>query len=285
MQILTAFLAAISLVGTIIGIINWHNSYSGTNRRKYGRLVTIIGIIGFLTLLFVSIPPKLGGYTVVGTPTSAPTSDTPTPPPTPSPTPTPTAIPTPTPTPSPTPTPFHCEAGTNQWQGWSLPPNGDWQLLNGALINNGSRGESNYGFSLTPPPSCQPPVADYAVEATVQSLNSDCPNFLIFVRGTSTANGLQGYAMGVGHLLVYGSCGVQIRTVGGSAYSEIAQASPPPISGTSVFRAEVKGFTLKFFIDGNSILTVNDTTNLSPGQIGLYAGSQLEIIHFKVVVL
>ena len=45
MQFVSAFLAAVGFVGTILGIASWYSSYAGTAERRNSILFTIIAAI------------------------------------------------------------------------------------------------------------------------------------------------------------------------------------------------------------------------------------------------
>jgi len=186
MPILPAFLAAMSLVGTVIGLYYWHNSYRGTTTRRYSRLATLIGAIVFLTLLFVNIPFAFGGNGLQITPT--PTTSNPqigagSTPTQVSQSFSPTPIP-PTPTPAPKPGDVLYQANwSNGLNGWAGSP--DWKALNGMLLNDGTTTNEPIEPTIVAPYDLGA-ITNYAVEATIQAsiLSSQVQtSFGISVRG------------------------------------------------------------------------------------------------------
>src|SRR5690242_806866 len=111
MQFVSAFLAAVGLVGTVLGIVSWYSSYAGTTRRRNSVLFTIIAAIIFFTCLFGYLsntyvknssapsngnnnPPQSYTTPTFGIAKNSPVATT-------VPSPTPTSVPTATPTPFP----------------------------------------------------------------------------------------------------------------------------------------------------------------------------------------
>lgn len=151
-----------------------------------------------------------------------------------------------------------------------------WSTLNGMLLNDGSYPES-YAASGTKwiAAPYQPPVADYVVEADIQSLGGWCGglDFGIVVRG--------GYIPGVVN------CGndVEIWTLGeGGPAGDRVQFSPGRDWHT--YRIEAKGNNLRILVDGALVLQASDNRYLSPGSVGLWSGGdQLSVRTFKVIAL
>jgi hypothetical protein len=172
-----------------------------------------------------------------------------------------------------------CSSGsTDSWQGWHLA-NG-WKQLNNELLNDGTNGNYNGRATLVAPASCQPKTMDYAVEATIQvvSFGANYSGFGINIRSGSSQTDPAGYST-----YIDSADGANISVVGGDSLNN---ASFNPGTSTHVYRAEVKGNTITFFIDGKNVLSVVDNRFISTGQVGLWcANAQIELSSFKVYKL
>jgi len=201
---------------------------------------------------------------------------------------------TPVPTPSPTPTPtvasspvvgtVLCHVSTGQWTDWQ-PTSGGWILNGGQLINDGTAGNSSYGINLTPPSECQPTIPDYSVQATITLIgNTQHVNFLLFVRGDGS--GGKGYALGTGNNGDYGSYVEAIFPDGYSSFDILKGSgiNPPSQGSQLTYTAKVVGIHLSLSISGYPPLSVDDARFLNGEQIGIYAGSQLQLDSFSVTV-
>lgn len=195
----------------------------------------------------------------------------------------PTTLPSPTVTPPPKPGDILYQADSS-WSGWSGSP--DWHIANGMLVNDGTA--EGGGPTIVAP--YQSPVSDYAVEANIQVVhwNTCCiAQFAIVVRASSNNNGWQGYSVGDDIASFAGPQYVaQVSSSTGDYGSSLGSDPFDPGSASHLYRIEVKGNNIKFFIDGGLKLSVNDNTYLTGGQVGLWSfGVQLNITSFKIIAL
>lgn len=172
-----------------------------------------------------------------------------------------------------------CQSGsTDNWNGWHLASG--WKRLNNVLLNDGTNGGYNGRSTLVAPTSCQPKTTDYAVEATIQvvSFSDNYSGFGINVRSGPSTTDPAGYST-----YVDSADGANIAVVGGDALNN---ASFNPGTTFHVYRAEVKGNTITFLIDGKNVLSAVDNRFISTGQVGLWcANAQIELNSFKVFKL
>src|SRR6266566_4060638 len=138
MQLVSAFLAAVGLVGTVLGIVSWYSSYAGTAQRRDSILFTMIAGIIFFTFLFGYLFSVFGNNSssTQNVSTNVHQSHI-----------TPTLGKTPTTKTIPTPTPFP-QSGTVLYKAdWSSGMNGwaggdDWKTSSGLLLNDGTQSNS-----------------------------------------------------------------------------------------------------------------------------------------------
>ena len=171
-------------------------------------------------------------------------------------------------------------SSTDNWTVWHL--RSGWKLLNGVLLNDGSNGGYNGRPTLIAPASCQPKTADYAVEAKIQVVQSgdNYSGFGINVRGIPSSTDEPGYST---YIDPSSTGGAEISVVGGDV---IKSAPFNPGTGFHVYRAEVKGNSITFLIDGSMVLSVVDNRFISAGEVGLWcANAQIELSSFKLVKL
>ncbi|HZU66957.1 MAG TPA: hypothetical protein VFA09_06730 [Ktedonobacteraceae bacterium] len=173
-----------------------------------------------------------------------------------------------------------CQSGSNDnWRGWHLG-NG-WKQLNNLLLNDGTNGDYNGRPTLVAPARCQPKTTDYAVEATIQVVSTSRNSYSGFglnVRGLPSPSTQTGYST-----YIDSSSGANIAIAGGDA---INTTSFNPGTSFHTYRAEVRGNTINFLIDGKSVLNVVDNRFISAGEVGLWcANMQIEMSSFKVVKL
>ncbi|HEX6483371.1 MAG TPA: hypothetical protein VF043_31380 [Ktedonobacteraceae bacterium] len=172
-----------------------------------------------------------------------------------------------------------CSSDSNHnWSGWHLT--GGWKQLNGMLLNDGTNGGYNGRSTLVAPASCQPKTADYAVEATIQvvSFSDQFSGFGINVRSGPASTDPAGYST-----YIDSTNGANISVVGGDSLNS---ASFNPARNSHVYRAEVKGNTVNFLIDGATVLSVVDNRFISTGKVGLWcANAQIEVSSFQVFKL
>ena len=174
-----------------------------------------------------------------------------------------------------------CQSGsTDNWHGWPL--RSGWKQLNGLLLNDGSNGGYNGRPTLVAPISCQPKTIDYAVEAKIQvvTFSDNYSGFGINVRGVPSSPNEPGYST---YIDASSENGANISVVGG----DVLKTAPfNPGTNFHAYRAEVKGNTITFLIDGAVVLSVVDNRYLSAGEVGLWcANAQIELSSFKVVKL
>jgi hypothetical protein len=175
---------------------------------------------------------------------------------------------------------------TDNWRGWSL--GSGWKQLNSMLLNDGSNGGYNGKSTLVAPASCQPKTTDYAVEATIHVVSFSCcySGFGINVRGVPSSPNQQGYSTYIDAPNDTGanaSNGANISAVGGDVLKNVSFS---PGSNFHDYRAEVKGNTITFLIDGTTVLSIVDNKFISAGQVGLWcSNTQIELSSFKVFKL
>jgi hypothetical protein len=171
-------------------------------------------------------------------------------------------------------------SSTDNWSGWSLASG--WKRLGGMLLNDGSNGGYNGRPTLVAPRSCQPKTMDYAVEAKIQvvQFSDQYSGFGINVRGVPSSPNEPGYST---YIDSGNANGANISVVGG----DVLKSAPfNPSTDFHVYRAEVKGNTITFLIDGAAVLSVVDNRYISAGEVGLWcANAQIELSSFKVVKL
>ena len=169
-------------------------------------------------------------------------------------------------------------SSTDDWSGWSL--GGGWKRLGGMLLNDGSNGDYNGRPTLVAPASCQPKTMDYAVEARIQVVNlgDNYSGFGINVRGVRSSPTETGYS-----IYIDATSGAEIAVVQGDV---LKNAPFTPGTNFHVYRAEVKGNTITFLIDGTAVVSVVDNRFISAGEVGLWcANAQIEMSSFKIVAL
>lgn len=193
------------------------------------------------------------------------------------------SLPSPTPRLSPTTTSastLPCNVNLSTWTSGSP----DWQVSNNMLLNDGSNNNAEEGAPTIVAPCQLGNTVNYTVEAQIKVVNhgyNAC--FGIDARGSTTANGWQGYIGG----MFYG-CGAYSPML---AIAPDLTASPwlakipyDPGNGTHIYRLEVNGNNITFSIDGTQYLAITDNEHLSGGQVGLWSYEvQLNVSSFEVV--
>jgi hypothetical protein len=259
-------------------------------RRFIWQIIAIVSVVLVIFLAYSNISMRFApkNTAVVPVPTSQSGPQTPTAiPATPTPTPTDTTNATNTSTPVstaavPVQTGLPCKVDLSTWTDGS----GDWKILNGALLNDGTGNWDNQGPTIVAP--CQlGSTTNYAVEAQIQVVSTgNNPCFGITVRGTPSSNGWQGYKAGVGDCGYYG---LSSAYIGGSSYNnDQAEKSATfnPTTTKHTYRVEARNNTITFFIDGGQILTMNDNRYLTGAEVGLWSqGTQLDVFSLQVVAL
>jgi hypothetical protein len=158
-------------------------------------------------------------------------------------------------------------AGLNGWFGSQ-----DWKTLNGMLINDGAH--DGIGLSITAPYS--PNTADYAIEAEIQVVRPlGCSSFGIVARADKKETG---YQAGINYCEFHGAAFYSMPELGFKEFD--------PGTKWHTYRLEVKGNTIKFFIDEAPVMETSDNRYLSGGQVGLWNDNvQLNVRSFKVMKL
>lgn len=194
---------------------------------------------------------------------------------------------TPTPTPSSQPKPgdiLYAAGQSNGWAGWG--GTSDWKVSGNMLINDGTLTDlgNNISPTITAPFQIEG-TADYAIEARIQVISyrnagiAAC--FGLTVRGTPAASGWQGY-QGIDGC-ISPCCGHDLNVV---SIDEQVQAPFDPGNDWHVYRMEVQGDVIRFFIDGGLKLTLTDNKYLTGGQVGLFdAEVQLNVSSFVIISL
>ena len=223
-----------------------------------------------------TVPTTAPTATPTDTPTDTPTTD-------PNVTPTPTTVPTVQTTPGTVLYTADWSSGMNGWAG-----SADWKTLNGALLNDGSNGNVTAGPTIVPPYQLEG-INDYAIEAKIQvvSFGNYNPRFGLAIRGATVNGNWQGYETGIGSLDAsnYNStCNSRIYTT--DFNSPITNTPFDPGKSVHTYRFEAKGNTLRFYIDGGSVLQATDNQFLSGAQAGLWSyNAQLSVTSFKITAL
>ena len=281
---------------------NHPNQPKGISRRTLliGAVGLAVVVVGGGSIIALTHNQNGGGGTPTGNTSTTPTNST-VPTATTAPTDTPTTIPTDTPTTDPNVTPTPTSVPTVQTtpgavlytSDWSSGMNGwagsaDWKVLNGVLLNDGTNGNVTAGPTVVPPYQLEG-INDYAIETKIQvvSYQGNSPRFGLAMRGTTVNGNWQGYETGIGNLDAsnYGStCNTRIYTT--DFNSPLTNTPFDPGKGTHTYRFEAKGNTLKFYIDGGSVLQATDNQFLSGAQAGLWCyNAQLSVISFRVIAL
>jgi hypothetical protein len=118
---------------------------------------------------------------------------------------------------------------------------------------------------------------DYSVEAKIKIDgvgNDRC--FFISLRGTVSSNGWNGYKGAV--------CQNQPRI---QVNSDIIATTLFNVGANwHLYRIEVQGSTIRFFIDGGLILLAEDSRLTTGGQVGLKTyGGQIEVDELKILAI
>jgi len=171
----------------------------------------------------------------------------------------------------------------NGWAG-----SADWKVLNGALLNDGTNNNSTAGPTVVPPFQLEG-INDYAIEAKIQvvSFQGYNPSFGLAIRGATVNGSWQGYETGIGFLDAANNgstCNSRIYTT--DFRNPLTNTPFDPGKAMHTYRFEAKGNTLKFYIDGGSVLQTTDNQFLSGAQAGLWSyNAQLSVTSFKIVAL
>lgn len=147
----------------------------------------------------------------------------------------------------------------------------EWKHVDGMLVNDGT-GRSTI---LLPYKS---PVANYAVEAEIQSLpetGSSCSAFGIRSRMTGSSGGYGGIIGCSGAALQYGDNG-----------TTFAAADYGLDTDFHTYRLEVRGNDVRLLVDGTPLVDAQDNHYLTGGQTGLYDNNgQINVRAIRVIAL
>ena len=296
MQLVSAFLAAVGLVGTIFGVSNWYFSNQSTIKRRNSILITIIASVVCITFLFEYLSPvsalnsQTHGIDTVSartTPTSPQSSGTvpvfsyP-------PTTTPSGTSTSTLTPSSTPVKPGTVLYTANWStgmdGWSGGT--EWKASQNMLLSDGSNCCGG-PESIVVAPYQPGNIADYQVQARIQFIQADtlCNgySFGVMLRMDASENGYEGAVN-----LANGACTLNQAkaTVRVNNTTELGHKPFIPGTGWHVYTVQVQGDQITMFIDGVQMLAAIDNTHLTGGQVGLEDFNvQMNISSFQVIAL
>lgn len=198
-----------------------------------------------------------------------------------------TPAPTPSPTPSIKPGDVLYQADST-WSGWN--GTADWKVSGGLLLNDGTYADYNARATIVAPFQAQ--TADYAIAIQMQvvrpfTTGTIYPCFYITLRGTALSDGWQGYVAVVCANSSNGQA-VQIAAIDttNNIFDVLSNAPFDPQNTWHSYRVEVKGTTIKFFVDGGLLLSADDSRFLGAGQIGLLSEyMEVKLSSFKVTAL
>jgi hypothetical protein len=183
---------------------------------------------------------------------------------------TPTITPTPTATATPTPSPAGTVLYETDWSGglgdWI--GTADWQVVDGTLVNDGSRPS----LSLLGPRT-RGPVTDYAVEAQILRVGGD--GLGVFVR---RAEDQRGYLAGL-----Y----LNFAMISGrEPFNSFASREFKNRDGWHTYRLEVRGNNFRLAIDGLRLFEASDDRYSTGTQFGLWAqNAEIRVLSFKIIAL
>lgn len=171
----------------------------------------------------------------------------------------------------------------NEWEGMIFSGNAGWQISNGALLSSGNSTRETIWAKASLP------TANYAVEAQLQVLtlpndrSYSGPAFGFILRGQSN-NDVAGYDVEMS-----GSYALDTAKFSTSGFDSAQSKGWYKVNvNPHIYRAEVKGTTIRFFIDGAFIFEAIDNANLFPsnGQVGLMTSLvPVKVTSFKVTAL
>lgn len=166
-------------------------------------------------------------------------------------------------------------SGMNGWAGSS-----DWKHVDNTVVSDGTPGHPTSEERLLAP--CQPPTQDYALEAKIQLINTQCG-------ATYKEFGLVAREADQGAILGGIDCDeAKLAVVQNSNYltfsgNTIATGSFSPGTGWHVYRLEVKGNQIRLLADGTPILEKADNHDLSGSKVGMFSvGAQINVQSFKI---
>lgn len=162
----------------------------------------------------------------------------------------------------------------NGWSGWK--ETSEWYVNGSLLMSRGTDSDTSRQPTITAPYSVNS-TNNYAIEARVQILGGGRGCFFLAIRGSSTANGWSGYKTGT-------CTSLNNFDIQNSSGTVIAHTNFTPGNSYHVYRIEVKGSSIRCYVDGGLIVQTIDTSVLSGNQVGIktYFG-QIAVSYFKII--
>jgi hypothetical protein len=279
------YISALAVVlGIVTGSISLYEFIKKGSWRP-GVAFSIAAVILIVAAIVVAnLPSQSGGYASgISSSQNAPNSSSGT-----GATPAPTqAQPTQVLTPTPPPVGTVLYQANSSWSGWN--GSGGWKVNGGLLLNDGTYADYNTMPTITAP---YQPGADYAVEIQMQVVSAMTtgtiyPCLYITARGTSVSNGWHGYASAICANSVNGQA-AQINAIDttNNEYDRLSSTPFDPQNTWHTYRLEVKGTTIRFLVDGASLITADDSRFLDGSQIGLRSDyMEVKVSSFKIIQL
>ena len=159
--------------------------------------------------------------------------------------------------------------------GWSGGP--DWRTANGMLVNDGARERS---IILAP---YRPETPDYAVEAEIQrtDTNAGYVSFALLARGDLRRGYWAGAHVGTGRSPMVG---LDAELVG--EVKELVRRSFDPGREWHQYRIDVRGNSIRMYLDGGLVADVVDDSYRTGVETGLWSwGTQINVRSFRVLAL
>jgi len=151
--------------------------------------------------------------------------------------------------------------------GWAAA--GQWKTAAGMLVTDGT----SDSFAVAPVDLTGYP--DYAVECEVQIIDPEDETVVALL--ARMINGVAYYG---------GFDGAQSRMVVGYEASQLGSAPFVLDSQWHTYRLEVRGNTIKLFLERAEVARAMDNRALEPGTVGIYCGSgQINVRSFRVLAL
>jgi hypothetical protein len=274
---------------------------------KEARIGIAIGILG-VVIAFVALFRDVLDFTIPQSPRSAVSSAPPSnvvpadpqatltsvssnipSPTTEPPTPTFTTVPTtPTPPPSPTlmATPTRKVGDVLYEADWSSGMDGwvgspDWDHISNMIVSDGSQRELAHGWIKAP---YVPDTSNYAVEVTVQLVNTDCQGWCEF---GIIARAEEAGAIAAGFGTVFGPSAAIIEASNCFCFYEAKHKQQyKPDGEPHTYKLEVKDTSMKLYIDKGLVVETSDNRYLKSGRVGLFSvDTQMKVLSFRVIKL
>jgi hypothetical protein len=168
-------------------------------------------------------------------------------------------------------------SGLNGWVGST-----GWKAVDGELITDGTD-----CCNIVAPYQLDS-ISDYAIEARVQVQAANDGVWGILARVQDNSGALVGYEAGVESLyLTQGGRAQADEFISKIAQVDLAQTVFTSDTNWHVYRFEVSGKQLRFFMDGALVLTAQDSAFATGGQVELrcYAKTQIAVSSYVVKAL